>query len=184
MEESLDEIEDGDQKWVETVRQFYKPFEEDLKQAGIDMDGLQEGKLTDETCPSAARASCSRSGAASAGSWRASATPTASTRGTPATAPRRSPSRRASLRQVRQPMVYKQSRFGRFIGCSGYPECKNIKKITLGIPCPQPGCGGELTENRSKRGRAYFGCSNFPTAGSSCGSAPSPPRARSAAPPS
>ena len=37
-------------------------------------------------------------------------------------------------------MVYKQSRFGRFIGCSGYPECKNIKKITLGIPCPQEGC--------------------------------------------
>jgi DNA topoisomerase-1 len=59
-------------------------------------------------------------------------------------------------------MVFKQSRFGRFIGCSGYPECKNIKKITLGIPCPQEGCGGELVENRSKRGRAYFGCSRFP----------------------
>jgi DNA topoisomerase-1 len=62
-----------------------------------------------------------------------------------------------------KPMVYKRSRFGRFIGCSGYPECKNIKPITMGIPCPQEGCGGELTERRSKRGRAYFGCANFPT---------------------
>ena len=79
-------------------------------------------------------------------------------------------------------MVYKQSRFGRFIGCSGYPECKNIKKITLGIPCPQEGCGRELTENRSKRGRAYFGCSNFPDAGSSSGSAVATPCPKCGAP--
>jgi DNA topoisomerase-1 len=51
MEESLDEIEEGDRKWVDTVRQFYGPFAKDLKQAGIEMEDLKKGKVTDETCP-------------------------------------------------------------------------------------------------------------------------------------
>jgi hypothetical protein len=96
MEESLDEIEEGDRKWVDTVREFYKPFAADLKQAGIDMEDLKKGKPTDETCPTCGEGKPSRSGAASAGSWHASATPTASTRGTWGERARQSPSRRAS----------------------------------------------------------------------------------------
>ena len=82
-----------------------------------------------------------------------------------------------------KPMVFKQSRYGRFIGCSGYPECKNIKKITSAFRAPQEGCGGELVENSARSGAgSYFGCSNYPgRAASSSGSAPSRPRARSAA---
>ena len=108
MEESLDEIEEGDRKWVETVREFYKPFAADLKQAGIDDGGPQEGQAHRRDLPRrAARASCSRSGGASAGSWRASATRTASTRGTSGTAPRRSPSRPAiTCDKCGKPMVY------------------------------------------------------------------------------
>jgi len=60
-------------------------------------------------------------------------------------------------------MVYKEGRFGRFIACSGYPECKTTRPITIGIACPQEGCGGELTERRSKRGKPYYGCANYPT---------------------
>ena len=104
---------------------------------------------------SAARGSSSRSGAASAGSSRASATPTASTRGTSGTARRRSPSRRASTcDKCGKPMVYKQSRFGRFIGCSGYPECKNIKTITHRHPVPPGGLrrGADRATARSGAG--------------------------------
>ena len=59
-------------------------------------------------------------------------------------------------------MVIKHGRFGKFIACSGYPECKTTKPITLGIACPAPGCTGQLVERRSRRGRTFFGCSAYP----------------------
>lgn len=61
-----------------------------------------------------------------------------------------------------RPMVIKWGRKGKFLSCSGFPECKNAKSITTGIKCPQPGCDGELIERRSRRG-FFYGCSNYPT---------------------
>ena len=60
-----------------------------------------------------------------------------------------------------RPMVIKWGRRGKFLSCSGFPECKNAKSIGTGIKCPQVGCGGELVERRSKRGM-FYGCSNYP----------------------
>lgn len=62
-----------------------------------------------------------------------------------------------------KPMVVKFSRFGRFIACSGYPECKNIVKIVnkIGVPCPK--CGGDIISKKTKKGRIFYGCSNYPT---------------------
>lgn len=60
-----------------------------------------------------------------------------------------------------KPMIVKWGRKGKFLSCSGYPQCKNSKSISSGVKCPQPGCGGELIERRSRRG-FFFGCSNFP----------------------
>jgi DNA topoisomerase-1 len=60
-----------------------------------------------------------------------------------------------------RPMIVKWGRKGKFLSCSGYPECKNSKSITSGVECPEPGCGGELIERRSRRG-FFYGCSNFP----------------------
>ena len=59
-------------------------------------------------------------------------------------------------------MVIKHGRYGKFIACSGYPECKTTKPITLGIACLEPGCTGEMVERRSKRGRIFYGCSAYP----------------------
>lgn len=59
------------------------------------------------------------------------------------------------------PLVVKQGRYGKFLGCSNYPKCKFTKKLTLGIRCPE--CKkGEITENLSKKGRTYYSCSNYP----------------------
>ncbi|HEY8368940.1 MAG TPA: type I DNA topoisomerase, partial [Thermodesulfobacteriota bacterium] len=59
------------------------------------------------------------------------------------------------------PLVVKRGRFGRFLACSGYPECRYTKTITTGIACPQ--CGqGELAERRSKRGKTFFSCNRYP----------------------
>ncbi|MDW8058824.1 MAG: type I DNA topoisomerase [Thermomicrobium sp.] len=62
-----------------------------------------------------------------------------------------------------RPMVIKESRYGRFLSCSGFPECKNKRPLLekLGISCPQ--CGdGELVVRRSKKGRTFYGCSRYP----------------------
>ena len=60
-------------------------------------------------------------------------------------------------------MVIKSSRFGKFLACPGYPECKNTKPITedTGVACPV--CGGRLLKKKSKSGYAYYGCEKNPT---------------------
>jgi len=58
-------------------------------------------------------------------------------------------------------MVIKWSRRGRFLSCSGYPECKFAKSITTGVKCPFPDCDGELVQRRSKRG-IFYGCTKYP----------------------
>lgn len=61
------------------------------------------------------------------------------------------------------PMVYKFGRFGKFLACSNFPDCRNTKAIVedLGITCPQ--CGkGTLIKRKSKRGRIFYGCSTYP----------------------
>ena len=60
-----------------------------------------------------------------------------------------------------RPLVVKWSRRGRFLSCSGFPECRYAESITTGIKCPE--CGkGELVERRNKRGQIFYGCSRFP----------------------
>ncbi|MGN1043719.1 MAG: type I DNA topoisomerase [Acutalibacteraceae bacterium] len=61
-----------------------------------------------------------------------------------------------------KPMVVKYGRFGKFIACSGYPECTNIKKMMnkIGVKCPK--CDGEVIKRTTKRKRIFYGCSNYP----------------------
>jgi DNA topoisomerase-1 len=62
-----------------------------------------------------------------------------------------------------RPMVVKYGRYGKFLACSGYPECKNTKPylIKTGVDCPE--CeDGEIIERTSKKGRTFYGCSNYP----------------------
>ena len=61
-----------------------------------------------------------------------------------------------------KPMAVKYGRFGRFIACTGYPECKNIKKIVkdTGVPCPK--CGKRVIIKKTRRGKIFYGCENYP----------------------
>lgn len=61
-----------------------------------------------------------------------------------------------------KPMIIKTGRFGDFIACSGYPECKNTKPIVkkIGVKCPV--CGGDIVVKKSKRGKMFYGCSGYP----------------------
>jgi DNA topoisomerase-1 len=163
MEDSLDKIEDGDQPWSDTVREFYTRFEPDLRRAEKEMRNVKAGTETGEACPECGQPLLERWGrfgkflACSAypdcrytrdlsGNERAADEPTDETCPT-----------------CGKPMVIKHGRYGKFIACSGYPECKTTKPVTLGIACPQPDCAGQLVARRSRRGRVFYGCSAYPT---------------------
>ena len=59
-------------------------------------------------------------------------------------------------------MVYKSGRYGKFLACPGFPKCRNTKPIVkdTGVLCPK--CGGSIVEKKAKRGKAFYGCSNYP----------------------
>ncbi|MDP2980439.1 MAG: type I DNA topoisomerase [Candidatus Omnitrophota bacterium] len=61
-----------------------------------------------------------------------------------------------------KPMVIKWGRLGRFLSCSDFPNCRFAKAIPTGVKCPEPDCGGMLVERRSRGGRHFYGCSNYP----------------------
>lgn len=64
-----------------------------------------------------------------------------------------------------KPMVIKNGRYGKFEACSGYPECKYIKpkeKAPQVEVCDCPKCGGKIVERKTKRGKVFYGCNNFP----------------------
>ncbi len=62
-----------------------------------------------------------------------------------------------------KPMAIKEGQFGRYLACTGYPECKNTKSIIVktGVKCPK--CGNDILEKRSRRGKIFYGCSGYPS---------------------
>jgi DNA topoisomerase-1 len=64
--------------------------------------------------------------------------------------------------QCGEPLVIRQGRYGKFIGCSAYPKCRYTAQIPLpGVACPE--CGGPVVEKRTRKGRTFYGCGNYPT---------------------
>ncbi|MCP3950752.1 MAG: type I DNA topoisomerase [Desulfobacterales bacterium] len=68
-----------------------------------------------------------------------------------------------------KPMVLKQGKFGPFLACSGYPDCKTTLSVyangngtSTGVKCPAKKCDGELVEKHSKRGKVFYGCNRYP----------------------
>lgn len=68
-----------------------------------------------------------------------------------------------------KPMVHKEGRFGQFLACTGYPECRHTESLKgeyngkdIGVNCPETDCDGTVIEKKSKRGNLFFGCSRYP----------------------
>ncbi len=59
-------------------------------------------------------------------------------------------------------MLEKWGRFGKFLACSGFPECKSARGMPTGFICPLPDCGGDLVKRKARTGRTFFGCSKYP----------------------
>lgn len=64
--------------------------------------------------------------------------------------------------ECKKQLVVKWGRRGKFLSCSGFPECRHAEAFTLGVPCPEEICDGELVKRRSKRGSYFYGCSKYP----------------------
>lgn len=118
MEEDLDTVENGNEEWVTLLDEFYGDFEQTLKKAKAEMEGVKLQLKEDET-----DIVCDKCG---------------------------------------RKMVVKFGRFGKFIACPGYPECKNILKYVekTGVSCPK--CGGDVIVKHTKSKRVFYGCSNYP----------------------
>jgi DNA topoisomerase-1 len=163
MEESLDEIEDGEEKWAEVVERYYRPLAKDLKRAHRQMDDLKKGKRTEEPCPQCGEGQLLERWGRFGRFLACERYPDCKyTRNIGENVPAEPQPAGVDCPTCGKPMVFKDGRFGRFIACTGYPECKTTKPITIGVACPEEGCGGELTERRSKRGKPYYGCANYP----------------------
>ncbi|MCP4423754.1 MAG: type I DNA topoisomerase [Chloroflexi bacterium] len=61
-----------------------------------------------------------------------------------------------------EPLLYREGRFGRFVGCSNFPKCRHTEQILVkvGVACPND--GGDLIEKRTRKGRIFYGCANYP----------------------
>lgn len=64
--------------------------------------------------------------------------------------------------KCQHPMVIKTSRYGEFLACSNYPACRNTQSIITELEMPCPECGGILSEKRTKKGKIFYGCKNYP----------------------
>ena len=160
MEDELDDIANGDRRWQPVVQEFYNPLEKALTLAKE--TAPKQVETTDIQCPECGKPMLIRWGRrgrflACSGFPECKGTPPLE--GEEQEAPQQTDEQ---CPECSSPMVIKSGRFGRFLACSRYPECKGRKPftVTTGVRCPRD--AGELLERRSRRGRIFYGCSNYP----------------------
>jgi DNA topoisomerase I len=171
METVLDDIEDGRQAWVEAMRRFYEPFSRDLEHAAEHMrDVKREGKPTNVACPKCGAqmvVKWGRSGEFLACSTypecRGTANFTRDDDGNIVIAEEETTNEVCD--QCGRPMAFRFGRYGKFLGCSGYPECRNVRSLVrpepTGVKCPD--CHeGEIMQKRTRSGRTFFSCGRYP----------------------
>jgi DNA topoisomerase-1 len=173
LEEELDEVEEGNKPWVEAVRDFYEPFTREMARAKT-IPGPKDTvePPTDIPCEKCGRMmeiKWGRNGKFLACPAYKDKPPCKNTQnfeklddGTIKIVPKIELTTDEKCEKCSSPMVVKTGRFGKFIACSAYPECKTTKPLALGVKCPQPGCGGDLVQKRTRKGRSFFACSKYP----------------------
>ena len=171
MEKELDEVEEGGKAWVTAVRDFYDPFLKDLEKAK-DIAGPKDiveppTNIPCEKCGRMLEIKWGRNGKFLACPGYKEDPPCKNTQnferlpdGTIKIVAKQDMTTDEKCEKCGSPMVIKVGRFGKFIACSAYPECKTTKAIPLGVKCPQD--GGNLVQKRSKKGRTFYACANYP----------------------
>lgn len=173
LEEQLDEVEEGGKHWVTAVRDFYTPFTKEMERAKT-IPGPKDiveppTNIPCEKCGRMLEIKWGRNGKFLACPAYKDDPPCKNTQnfeklpdGTIKIVPKEDITTDQVCDKCGSPMVVKTGRFGKFIACSAYPQCKTTKPLALGVKCPQPGCGGDLVQKRTKKGRSFFACSHYP----------------------
>jgi DNA topoisomerase I len=171
MEKELDEVEEGEKLWVNTVRDFYEPFTKDMEKAQL-LAGPKDiveppTNIPCEKCGRMMEIKWGRNGKFLACPGYKADPPCKNTQnfeklsdGTIKIVAKQDITTDEKCEKCGSPMVIKTGRFGKFLACSAYPECKTTKPIPLGVKCPQD--GGDLTQKRTKKGRTFYACTNYP----------------------
>ena len=170
MEEELDEIEEGQLPWVQAMEDFYKPFQKRLAKAQVEMRDVKRQEIpTEHVCEKCGKPMIIKWGRH--GSFLAcSGYPecrntkefTKETDGKITIVAKVQEVAGEICPKCAAAMVVKRGRFGRFLACSRYPDCKTTQALTTGVPCPEPDCDGKLAEKQSKRGKRFYACSRYP----------------------
>jgi DNA topoisomerase-1 len=161
MEDSLDKIEQGKAGYLETLNDFYEPFNESLQKVHHQKSAIKQGLVeeTDIQCDRCGRPMVLRWGR-NGRFYACSGYPSCKN-----TKPYEEPETRMSDEKCEvcgSPMAVKRGRFGEFLACSKYPECKNTRPISTGVSCPRDHCDGQIVQRQSRKGKIFYSCSNYP----------------------
>jgi DNA topoisomerase-1 len=171
MEDELDKIEIGKEKWTKAMKRFYTPFERDLKKAEKEMRDVKRQEVPTDI-------ECDKCGARMVIKWGRNGEFLACPQYPECKNTKnfkRSDTGEIEIvaeeevnetcEECGRPMLLRWGKFGKFLGCSGYPECKNIqpleKPVDLGVKCPE--CKqGNIKERKSRWGKVFYGCDKYP----------------------
>jgi DNA topoisomerase-1 len=176
MEEELDEIEDGKMVWTEALAEFYEKFTKDLESAKVNMPDVKRQEIiTDEKCENCGSPMAKKFGRFGEFLACTNYPECKTTKDIPKAHDEAGEEAHAEAAEETcdncgKPMVLKRGRFGQFLACTGYPECKTTRKIQKGgkfaAPdvileehCPQ--CGNNLVLKQGRYG-PFTACSNYP----------------------
>lgn len=167
MEEQLDEIEEGKVEWVKMMKDFWKPFSKTLETAKVQMKDIKGMEIP-------TKHHCEKDGAVMMIKWgklgqflacanypecKHTAEFKKDEQGEIVILPREKSDKKCPT--CGADMLIKNGKFGKFLACEKYPDCKTTDTITTGIQCPQ--CKeGELAQRMSRYRRFFYGCNKYP----------------------
>jgi DNA topoisomerase-1 len=165
MEGELDKIEEGELSWRRVLQDFYSPFAaslEDVDLGRLISEAHDLSAFASERCPD-----CGGRLVAKGGFFGPFIACENHPKPCKHTRPLNRNKKPAVLtneicHECGAPMVIRQGRSGQFLGCSKFPKCRGTRPLPTGVKCPKD--GGDITERRSKkRGKAFYGCANYPS---------------------
>jgi DNA topoisomerase-1 len=175
MEESLDQIAEGKKKWEPILQEFYGPFHSliEIKEETLKKEDIVNLEKTDEKCEKCGKPMIVKLGrfgkflSCSNYPECKNARPLVDANAPEKTEEQKELERKLSGKKCEKcgkPMEIKHGRYGEFLGCSGYPDCKNIQAIvkSTGVKCPKCGKGQIVERHARKSGKVFYGCNQFP----------------------
>ena len=168
MEDSLDEVATGNKEWRPLIKNFYEPFHENLEKKEKEVKKIKKDDVpTDIKCDKCDKPMVVKEGRY--GQFLA-CTGFPDCKNTKPVKETEDGKVEVEVEETDEvcpkcdkPMVVKHGRFGKFLSCSGYPDCKTIKSIAKGTGVKCPKCGkGEIIEKRSRKGKTFYACDQYP----------------------